>query len=474
MNKKLLLLSVAAASSLFAADDVASAFKEGKVSGQVRYYNMIEDNKGSLKDYFGSALGGNLKYETASLGGFKAGAAFYTTHFLNDNVSSTNTEPTATNKGSRYVSGLMDAASTDKDNVTNIGEAYLSYELSKTKATLGRMKLLTPFINPQDGRMIPTFEQGAWLNTKDIKDFEIQGGYINAFWNRSTSEWKSVKDSFGYGYLQGNAPLATTTASNYGGNTSTSGVYVGSLAYSGVSNTKLEVWDYYVQNIFNLAYLEGNFDKKFGNFRAVAGAQYISEHEVGNGGNDADNGTYATAPLRNAAAAKSYMLKGERSESYGAKAGIGYADTLLTFAATKTTDRGRFLFPREWGKEPFFTFQKRERTDGSGGNTAWLVTLDQDFKAIGLDGLSMLAGYGRYYKQDAKNFVLNKYGVPSYAQIDVDVFYKFKGPLKGLALEYLFARKYAISETYETSANTNFVFTKNGMNIHNLILNYNF
>jgi hypothetical protein len=472
MSKKiLLLLSIAVANPLFAADDLVSAFKEGKGSGQIRYYFMDEDNKEGLKDYFGSALGGNLKYETASLGGFKAGVGIYTTNFLNDNVSSTNTEPTAKNKGSRYVAGLMDAASADKNSVTNIGEAYLSYELSKTKATLGRMKLNTPFINPQDGRMIPTFEQGVWVNSKEIKDFEVQGGYINAFWNRSTSEWKSVGDSLGYGYLQGNAPLATAMPSNYGnGNTSSHGVSVASLAYSGIADTKVELWDYYVENVFNLAYLEGNYNKKFGAFRTLAGLQYISEQEVGDGGNSADNATNATAAQK----AMSYMLKGERSESFGAKAGIGYADTLLTLAATETTNRGRFLFPREWGKEPFFTFQKRERTDGSGDTRAWLVTIDQDFKAVGLDGLSMLAGYGRYYKPDAKNSVLNKYGVPSYAQTDIDIFYKFKGPLKGLVLEYLFARKYAIGETYETPSNSNYVFTKNGMNIHNFILNYNF
>jgi hypothetical protein len=471
MNKGLLLLSVVAASSLFAADDIASALKDGKVSGQIRYYFMDEDNKGSLTDYFGSAIGGNLKYETATLNGVKAGVAFYTTHFLNDNVSSTRTEATAGGKGSRYVAGLMDVDNPDKNSVTNIGEAYLSYELSKTKVTLGRMKLNTPFINPQDGRMIPTLEQGVWVNSKDVKDFEIQAGYINAFWNRSTSEWKSVGNSLGYLYSQGSAPILSgnkPVAANYTGNTSSGGVYVASAAYMGVPNTKLEVWDYYVQNIFNLAYLEGNFDKKFGDFRVVAGAQYIGEQEVGDGGNSADNSTYT-----NDAVAKSYMLKGERSESFGAKAGIGYNATLLTLAATKTTNRGRFLFPREWGREPFFTFQKRERTDGSGGTTAWLATVDQDFKAIGLDGLSMLAGYGRYYKQDVKNFVLNKYGMPSYAQMNVDVFYKFKGPLKGLELEYLFARKYAIGETYE-GQNSNFVFAKNGMNIHNLILNYNF
>ncbi|MFA6144813.1 MAG: OprD family outer membrane porin [Sulfuricurvum sp.] len=459
MKKNFLLLSLVTASSLFAGSDLSSAFQEGKVSGQIRYDYMDENNKGNLKDYYGSAVGGYLKYETGALEGFKAGAAIYAATYLSDDVSSTNTESTAGKKGSRYVAGLMDASDLDKNEIMNLGEAYISYQKSKTKATVGRMKLNTPFINPEDGRMIPTFEQGIWVTSKDIQNYELQAGYINAFWNRSTSDWKSVQDSFGYGYPQGKAP--TGANANYGsGNIDTNGVYVASIAYSGIADTKLELWDYYIQNIFNLGYFEGNYNKQFGNFRVLAGAQYISEQEVGNGGNDDRT--------------KAYMDHGEKSETYGAKAGIGYTDTLLTLASTTTTDEGRFLFPREWGKEPLFTFQKRERSDGSGGSDAWLVTLDQDFKAIGLDGLSLKVGYGRYHKPDAKNATLNKFGIPSYAQTNIDLFYTFKGPLKGLVVEYLFTKKSAIGNTYETPTSSTYVFTKNDMNIQNLILNYNF
>ena len=478
MNKRFLLLSIAAAGSLFAASDLSSAFKDGKASGQIRYYFMDEDNRNDTRDYFGSAIGGKLKYETDSLYGFKAGVAFYHSEFINRNISTTSTQSGtgAPAKNSRYVAGLVDSTDLNNRDVTLLGEAYLEYQLSKTKATVGRMKLNTPFINPQDGRMIPTLVQGAWVDSKEIKGLSANLGFINAFAVRNTSEWKSVGNSIGQGgYDMGNSaivPITPQTAAAYNnGNTSSDGVYIASLTYSGIKDTKLEAWDYYVDNILNLAYLEGNYDKKYGNFRALVGAQYIAEGEVGDGGNAEDNVANPTTTQ----IAKSLMLKGERSESYGAKVGFGYKDGLLTLAATKTTNRGRFIFPREWGKEPFFTFQKRERTEGSGGTTAWLATYDQDFKSIGLDGLSATVGYGRYYKPDVKNAVLNKYGMPSYAQFNVDVFYKFKGALKGLELEYLMARKYATGETYESGANPySYTFKKVDMTIHNLILNYNF
>ena len=467
---KIVLLSLATAASLHAADNLASAFSEGKTSGQIRSYYMYEDNHEGLQDYYGLAVGGKLKYETAALYGVKGGVAFYTTNFVNDNVSSTNTEPTAGNKGSRYVAGLVDAEDKDNNTVTGVGELYLKYTLSKSDLTFGRMKLNTPFINPEDGRMIPTLEQGIWFVSKDVKDFVLQAGFLNAFWNRSTSSWKSAADSLGYGYAQGKAPLSGNTDANYKGNTTTDGVYVASAAYSGLKGMKLAVWDYYVQNIFNTFYFQGDYVAKADKLKFVAGLQYIGQQEVGDGGNGADNVANPTA----AEQAMSYMLKGEKSNTYGAKAGVGYESSLVTLAVTKTTDEGRFLFPREWGKEPLFTFQKRERSDGSGKATAWLLTLDQDFKALGIDGLKAKIGYGRYYRPDAKNFVLNKYGVPSYAQTNVDLFYNFSGSLKGLRLEYLFARKYALGETYETPTNSNFVFAKNSINIHNFVINYDF
>ncbi|HFU76515.1 MAG TPA: outer membrane porin, OprD family [Arcobacter sp.] len=458
-NKVTYILAVLLTSStVFGASDLKSAFQDGKISGQVRYYYMSEDNQKGLIDYYGSALGGHIKYETSQYNGFKIGAAIYTSNFINTNVNSTNTEPAAGNKNSRYVIGLMDGTNPDNHNITNVGELYLNYKYSKTNLTLGRMKLKTPFMNPEDGRMIPTLEQGLWFTSKDVNNLTLQAGYINAFWPRSTSGFKSVEDSIGYGYGQGLQPLAQKTKGNYSGNISSNGLYIASVKYTATKNIKLQAWNYYAQNLFNLAYVEGTYRKKFNDYKFISGIQYINEKAVGDDGN--------------ADPKKAYMRHGEKTQVYGLKAGAGYKSSLVTFAYNSTSDSGRFMFPREWGKEPFYTFQKRERSEGSGGCHAWLVTLQQNFKEFNINGLSAKLGYGKYYKQDVKNFVLNKYALPSYAQGNIDIFYKFSGKLKGLKAEYLFARKYAIGNTYNN--NVNFVFSKVDINIHNFILNYTF
>ncbi len=466
MKIKSILLSLVAASLALSANGVAKvenssvladAMKNGKTSGQIRYYYMSEDNSDPYRDYYGSVIGGHLKYETGAIAGFSAGAAFYASQFLSSDYDENSGEPLiGPGKNSRYVAGLMDASDPSVRNISGIGELYLNYKYSKTNVRIGRMKLNTPFINPVDGRMIPSLPQGVWFKTSDLEDFELQAGYLNAFWNRSTSNWKSAADSIGYGYPEGNAP--TGGKATYKNNTHTDGVYVASVAYSGVKGLNVQAWDYYLQNIMNVAYLEAEYKHKVGDYRFVVAGQYIHEVTVGDGGNGKD-------PKH------AYRAKNENTQVFGAKVGAGYDGTMLTLAATKVTDQGRFQFPREWGKEPLFTFQKRERTDGSGDATAVLLTLGQDFGVFGMKGLDVLAGIGKYDRTDAWNAKLNKFGIPSYIQGNIDVTYKFDGLFKGLSAEYIFARKYATGDTHN---NDNFVVGKNALNVHNFIMNYNF
>jgi hypothetical protein len=443
----------------------------GKVQGQIRLFSMIEDNQAPLQDYEGSALGGKLLYQTPRWNRFEGGVGFYTTHFINDTVSSQTVEPLASNKNSRYVVGLVDSTDPDASSVTNIGEAYLRYLYGRNSLTLGRMKLDTPFVNPQDGRMIPTFEQGIWGVAVFSDEWSGQGGYINAFWNRNTPKWRSVEDSLGYGYEMGKSALNGNVDGNYHNNTSSKGLFIANLRYKNTEGFYVDVWDYYVENIFNLSYADMSYTHRYGDVELSYGAQYIYQRQSGDGGNGEDNSLD-----EDTIKGKSYMQEGEKSRTYGFKTAMKYQNSKLTFAYNQTTDEGRFLFPREWGREPLFTFQKRERSDGSGNCHAWLTTLEHNFADQGFSGLDLIAGYGEYKKTDPKEWRYNKYATPSYAQWNIDVFYRFSGALKGVRAEYLLSRKVARGETYQIPgpAEYNFIFRKNGLTLHNFILNYDF
>lgn len=445
----------------------------GKVSGQIRAFMMTEDYQEPLHDYEALALGGKLLYTTPKINHFEATIGAYTTHFIIDNISSQNTEPLASNKNSRYVVGLVDSTDYDRSHLSNIGEAYVRYSRDKNSITAGRMKLDTPFVNPQDGRMIPTFEQGIWGVASLGEMWSLQAGYINAFWNRNTPKWKSVEDSLGYGYEMGNSAIkGAAVAGNYYGNTTTNGLYIANIRYETNNKLRLDLWDYYLENIFNLGYAEALYSHPLGEAELSYGLQYIHQRQSGDGGNSEDN----VAGASNALKAKSYMQEGEKSTTYGLKSSLKYQQSKFTLAYNQTTDEGRFLFPREWGKEPLYTFQKRERSDGSGNCHAWLAILEHNFAQQGINGLDMAVGYGEYVKTDAKEWVYNKYGLPSYAQWNIDIFYRFTGALKGLKAEYLVARKVARGETYQVAGTSeyNFIFRKNGLTQQNFILNYDF
>ncbi|MDP3292162.1 MAG: OprD family outer membrane porin, partial [Sulfuricurvum sp.] len=261
----------------------------GKVQGQIRIFTMMEDNQEPLNDYEATAVGGKLLYLTPNWNRFQGAVGLYTTHFIKDNISSGNVEPLASNKNSRYAVGLVDSINYDASSVTNIGEAYVRYHYEKNSITLGRMKLDTPFVNPQDGRMIPTFEQGIWVTSAFSKEWSGQAGYINAFWNRNTPEWKSVEDSLGYGYEMGNSSLETTVAGNYRGNTSSDGLFVANIRYGTPKEFTIDVWDYYLENIFNLSYADASYTFPYGSVELSYGAQYIYQRQSGDGGNGEDN-----------------------------------------------------------------------------------------------------------------------------------------------------------------------------------------
>ena len=79
---------------------------------------------------------------------------------------------------------------------------------------------------------------------------------------------------------------------------------------------------------------------------------------------------------------------------------------------------------------------------------------------------------GGYYKMpDVKDFRLNKYGLPTYSQINLDIRYQFPGRMKGLETQFLIAGKINVGETYN---NAKFVINKTDMVSYNLVINYHF
>ena len=114
-----------------------------------------------------------------------------------------------------------------------------------------------------------------------------------------------------------------------------------------------------------------------GQGKIIGGAQYTFQNPLKDGGN--------------ADPAKTYFDPGEQSQVISLRAGYQYKQSIIRVNATRITADGRFLMPREWGREPFYTFLPRERNEGSGDVKAISVNLLHD---IPKSRVKMELGYG--------------------------------------------------------------------------------
>lgn len=165
---------------------------------------------------------------------------------------------------------------------------------------------------------------------------------------------------------------------------------------------------------------------------------------------------------------KTYFLKRSNSLSFGARLGLKNNQWETSLNYNRITANGRYLVPREWGRDPFFTFLPRERNDGLGDADAVMARINYNIPKSGIK-TSLAAGY--YHLPDVKNYKLNKYSIPSYTQINADLRYTFGNILKGLEAQLLIVGKVNNGETYN---NSKLIINKVNMVQSNFVLNYHF
>ncbi len=427
-----------------------SIFK-GHASGYFRSFYMSSHNKGELKDWYALAAGGLLKYETQTYKGFSVGAGFY--HSSNLNITDvTEVDPT-TGKVSRYELGLFDVNDPSRREISLLGEVYLSYTRSNHQLVLGRFKYKSPFLNPEDGRMIPTLMQGIHYTFKSTnKKLKAEGLWVSHIGARSTSRFMTTAASLG-SYPVGLNPDGSKSL--YNNNTTSLGLGVASLNYKGDA-FGVKFYNYFFKNVYNSAFIEPSYTMK-GKLTSVFKAQYLVQTKVNDGGNKDAQKAYFQDDIAQVWGV-SYGVKTEQKWKFTANYNF-------------VTKDGRYLFPREWGREFLFTFQKRERLEGAANTQAWMLEVNKVWNFNKKGAIDLSLGYGQYCRPDAKDFENNKYAFPANDQLRLDLFWFANTSKKGLSLELLFAYKRAIGETYD---NPNFILHKVDMLNSNLIMNYKF
>jgi outer membrane porin, OprD family len=485
-------LSIAAvlavtATSAFAANDLASAFKEGKVDGRIRAHYFYTDwdknsdwDKGSGiysskpdVDSKGMAVGGSLVFNTAPVYGVSAGLGAYTTQSVgqltqvkNGAVSGEAKNTTASDLFARATNGQGAQTEYGKGYAV-IAQAYMQYEVSKSSVKAGRMLMTNPFINPNDTKMIPLAIQGASAVVKEIDKTVIVFDFANKIKERGMSYFggmadtgdtpDAIKNYYNTHYTAtSNSTVtgsfkdingATVSASyiNTFGQHDAPSVYVIGAKNTSVKDVELQAWVMKWPDIVTQGLIEANYNTKLGAFGLNLGARYIKQYDNGAGdiirpgtGDSVYGALGATGLSPTGSKATEVQKKGDSDNSvdtymYAVRAVVAYEAAKLLVSYSHTDKGGDLIAP--WRGFPTDGYTRAmTQTDWNANTKAYRTQLDYDFSGF-VKGVSALLGYA-YYDRDISKVPYQGntdryYGNGDTRQINFDVKYAVPS-IKGL------------------------------------------
>jgi hypothetical protein len=398
---------------------LAEELKSGKVDFHVKSFFMSTINKGNLMDYSTLAGGAGIGYTSPEWKGFEARfSGFFTFQIFENNIRIA--DPT-TGAGNRYEILLYDMNDLENTNrLDRLEELYIAYRVNRLKFTLGRQRIITPFLNDQDNRMRPNVFGGLSAIYSGL-NYKVTAMLINSVTIRGTVDWYSVEESFGV-YPFGRNPFGQP--SDYKDNISSKGIgMLGFQFYK--SGFTAQAWNYHADNVFNMSFAQSDYSFKIGSKTNInLGLQGFYQIAVNDGGNPDTN--------------KTYILPDEKGLGVGSKLGVFSGRHYVSLNFLGISDKGRFLFPREWGRETLYASLSRERYEGSGDMQAWVLKYDL---ITPVNGLFVQFGAGTVNHSDMNVFKTNKYGIPSYYHFSGMLDFKFKEFLEGLNFQLLVINK---------------------------------
>ncbi|KHG35043.1 OprD family outer membrane porin [Sulfurospirillum sp. MES] len=291
---KLAKLSLAAmvvaglASSSFAADTLADAFKQGSVNGELKAYYFTKDN--GTNDYDILTTGVLLGYKTASFYGLSLGL-------------------TAQGSASPFASS-DDKAAYARDmygSGAQISEAYLAYSVGKTTAMVGRMFLDTPLVASSGSRVVKDSFEGAALINTDLPNTTLIAGYVQRYQDRTDDINGKVGD---IGRFKKNFGVGSNIAY---GVTVDDGAYTLAAINKSITGLTLTAAYANVVDIIQVAYAEAAYAGAAGKFTYGLSAQYYY--------NNLDSSVHA-----------------DDNNLWGVKASVGYDAFGAYVAYTKVSD----------------------------------------------------------------------------------------------------------------------------------------
>jgi hypothetical protein len=224
-----------------------------------------------------------------------------------------------------------------------------------TYFTAGRYLYDTPYLGPQDNRMIPnTFYgyalTGAFDDPEHDWSLRYGGGYIATMKPRDSATFLSMSRQAGANVDNG------------------VGVAGGRLTWGPASIGAIE---YYAQDTLNIAYVEGKYGATLpGNISAILALQYADQRTVG--ANLTNGGTYY------------------QTSQFGSRLELGSSTGILTLGFS--TVNPAFAMMNPWSSNPIYTDSLIQSFQRAGENTL-MAGLSYVMTPIGLPGVAASVFY---------------------------------------------------------------------------------
>lgn len=447
-------LMLATAIFAYAADNLESAFKDGKFDGRLRaqYFNTNWDDNGIAgkngPDASGLAVGGSLIYKTSPLYGFSAGVGLYTTQNPGGWTSVDDGTTAATSKDlflrdSTRPSGAPVSA-TYGTGYAVLAQTYLQYNIFKTKVRAGRMLMSNPWMSPNNTKMIPIAIEGYEVTSSDIPNTTIKFNYADKIKERGMTYFSSMADT-------GDTPdkISAYYSTHYGATQGTHGdapgVLIVGLKNKSVDNLELQAWGMHWADLVDQAMVEANYSLKTGDAIVTLGGRYIKQNDRGAGdiilpktnNHDIDNSVDTSL--------------------YALHAIVNYHAAKLTLATSHTANGGDLIAP--WRGFPTDGYTRSmTQTDWNANTKAYKAQIDYDFNAL-VSGFSTLLSYSVYDRDPSKrpyqSMTDRGYQNGDTNQWNLDLMYKLSKNYKGMELKARFMDQNSDKTALETKNTSN-------------------
>jgi len=404
---------------------------DGKVHGYLRVHHIFDGDSNGFDKNTGSTLGFGLKYDRHLIGGLSGGVEYY---------GVTDTGLTNENKYIAY-GQFMDTDKSPKQDYGDMWGAHLTYKADNFRASVARSQFDSPMTKIQITH-VPNMYEYARLDA-NLLGADLSLSYITrmAYGSRSAADFGLIGEKTGTAGM-GLNPFKDIERGKYTKISDLLGNDAGGVVVLGARKTfenfKMELWDFYIQDVYNTLYAEAEYPLYFKKgYGASLHMQYLNQNVENN---------FDTKDIYG-------------GNFYGIKLSTKMKKLKVNFSYNKKDDTGAFL--NVSGANPGFTSSIFSRNEYRTGVSAYKVTAMYPI----MKGLKVIASYANYGQSD---MTLKRKGLSALSpqtdakETNIVIVYK---PMKNLTFKL-----------FNANRTSEFYTKKNGKEQHQtrLIVNYNF